>query len=70
MGVRVGVITRRDLINDSYFSNRKISGRLIPKRGQVKLGIVVGIVGDPKMKERIIIMGGISVLEEFNHLYS
>ncbi|TKY59288.1 hypothetical protein E2542_SST16373 [Spatholobus suberectus] len=43
MGVRVVVITRRDLVNESYLSNRNISGRLIPKRGQVKLGIVVGL---------------------------
>ncbi|KAJ1391676.1 hypothetical protein SESBI_36449 [Sesbania bispinosa] len=37
------VITRKDLIYGSHFSNRNISGRLIPKRGQVKLGIVVGL---------------------------
>ncbi|KAG5010542.1 hypothetical protein AAZX31_07G176300 [Glycine max] len=43
MGMRVVVITRRDLINDNYLSNRNIAGRLIPKRGQVKLGIVVGL---------------------------
>ncbi|KAK7362924.1 hypothetical protein VNO77_05049 [Canavalia gladiata] len=39
----VVVITRRDLIKDNYSSNRNVSGRLIPKRGQVKLGIVVGL---------------------------
>ena len=43
MGMRVVVITRRDLINENYLSNRNIAGRLIPKRGQVKLGIVVGL---------------------------
>ncbi|CAJ1936356.1 unnamed protein product [Sphenostylis stenocarpa] len=44
MGVHVVVIKRRDLINKNYLSNNThISGRLIPKRGQVKLGIVVGL---------------------------
>ncbi|KAL2343973.1 hypothetical protein Fmac_005258 [Flemingia macrophylla] len=44
MGARLVVIRRRrDIISNSYLSNRNISGRLIPKRGQVKLGIVVGL---------------------------
>lgn len=43
MDVEVVVIKRRDLMNKNYLSKSNISGRLIPKRGQVKLGIMVGL---------------------------
>ncbi|XVE51267.1 hypothetical protein DITRI_Ditri02bG0026300 [Diplodiscus trichospermus] len=35
--------TRRVMINGGIYSNQRIAGRPIPKRGQVKLAIVLGL---------------------------